>query len=126
MRNRQVTSDCKMKIAHVKMNEIEFAGVLDYHFTSDGILAPLVFTKGLPAGRNEPCAGDGVSTAKQSHFVARSNQFFSKIRNDSLRPPITFWRRAFMKRCYLRNSHQMIPLFSRCELSAVARNDSRL
>ena len=78
MRNRQVTSDCKMKIAHVKMNEIEFAGVLDYvvyqyHFTGDGILAPLVFTKGLPAGRNEPCAGDGVSTAKQSHFVARSN-----------------------------------------------------
>jgi hypothetical protein len=60
------------------MDEIKFVGVLDYviyqyDFAGYGILAPLVFTKGLPAGRNEPCACDGVSTAKQSHFVTRAN-----------------------------------------------------
>src|SRR6266496_4491816 len=116
-----------MKIARVKMNEIKFAGVLDdvfyqYDFAGDGILAPLVFTKRPPAGCNELGACNRVSTAKQSHFVSCANQFFSEIRNDSLRPSIMFWRHAFMKRCYLRNSHLMIPLFSQGELSAVARN----
>src|SRR6266849_3352411 len=114
-----------MKITRVKVNEIKFAGMLDnviyqYDFAGDGILAPLVFTKRLAAWRNEPGACNRVSTAKQSHFVSCSNQFFSEIRNDSLRPSIMFWRHAFMKRCYLRNSHLMIPLFSQCDLSAVA------
>src|SRR5216684_1072771 len=103
MRNRQMTRDCKMKITGVEMNEIKFAGMLDYviyqdDFAGDGIFAPLVFTKRPAAGRNEPGACDRIATAKQSHVVSCANQFFSEIRNDSLRPSIMFWRHAFMKR----------------------------
>ncbi len=45
----------------MKMNDLEFASVLDNvidqdEFPSNGILAPLVFTKRAPYRRNEPSA----------------------------------------------------------------------
>src|SRR5215472_4769613 len=116
MWNGQIATNRKMQVSSVKMNKIELINVLDdviyqKDFPRHRVFAALILPQRALARRNEPRSCNGIAAGKQSHFVTCSNQFFCKIRNDSFGPSIMFWRHAFMKRCYLCNSHLMIPLF---------------
>ena len=100
VRNWQIATNRKMKVASVKMNQVKLLNVLDdmicqKDFPGDGVFAALVFPERPLAGRDKPRFCNRVAAGKQCHVVPGRDQFFSEERDDSLGASIVFWRHAF-------------------------------
>ena len=100
-----------MQVVTVEMDEVELlappVNVFQHRQVVRERIRTAAITAQVPsAAGNQACLGDRVAAGKESDLMALPDELFRKIRYDSLRPAIVFWRNAFKKRRYLCDSHK--------------------
>src|SRR5262249_43016744 len=87
----------KVKVAGMKVNDIEPRNFLEHelhqpYMVRQRVQASAILPKGLPACRNQPGAGLGISACEKRDSVALANQLLGKIGHDTLRATIPLRR----------------------------------
>src|SRR4030088_1496617 len=92
-----------MQIVHMRMNEIEIAGLAEYFFHHEDVMDHWVDAIGIKAQRfsadgKQPRVSDRVAAGKERDIVAKRYQHLRQPRNNSFRPSVEAGRNTLEKR----------------------------